>query len=79
LRLLVASWNVGAPGLLRAPGSSVGAVGIDAQSGYESPTANLRSDVDWIRFGQTGIPAAKKAAVLSGRRKLRWLLPYLTR
>ncbi len=54
-------------------------VGIDAQSGYESPTADLRSDVDWIRFGETGIPAAKKAAVLSGKRKLRWLLPYLTR
>jgi hypothetical protein len=54
-------------------------VGIDAQSGYQSAGADLRSQVDWIRFADTGVPAAKKASVLAGKRRLRWLLPYLTR
>jgi hypothetical protein len=53
--------------------------GIDAQSGFDSAHADLRSRVDWIRFAETGIPARQRAAFLGGRRKLPSLLRYLTR
>jgi len=33
-------------------------VGINAQTGYESPVADLTATLDWIRFKPTGIPAA---------------------
>ena len=54
-------------------------VGIDAQSGFDSAKADLRSRVDWIRFAETGIPARQRAAFLRGRRKLPSLIHYLTR
>jgi hypothetical protein len=54
-------------------------VGIDAQSGFDSAKADLRSRVDWIRFAETGIPARQRAAFLVGRRKLPALMRYLTR
>ena len=49
-------------------------VGIDAQSGFDTrASVDLVATVDWIRFAETGIPAAQRGA------PARSLLPYLTR
>jgi hypothetical protein len=53
--------------------------GIDAQSGFDSARADLRSRVDWIRFADTGVPPRLRAAFLNGRRRLPALMRYLTR
>lgn len=53
-------------------------VGIDAQSGYASGLADLVARADWIRFADTGVSADERAALLSGQKPIRALLPALT-
>jgi hypothetical protein len=53
-------------------------VGVDAQSGYDSPRADLVSHVDYVRFAPTGVPEALTHGLYAGA-PVRKLLPYLTR
>ncbi len=53
--------------------------GVDAQSGFDSPTGDLVVHVDYARFRPTGIPPKLRKRFVSGRLAPARLLPYLTR